>query len=280
MIDSATIRDVLNRFPEGQRAMAGGVDCRPVVAGAVNTVVRVVGEGADWAIRLAGAGDDVLRVSRRSEWAAHSAAADFGLAPAVIHADPDEGLLVTAWIDAPHASRALFDTPEGLLRLAQQVKTLHELPIQADLRSIDADTVVSEYLAIPRSSVTSPVSRSAVEAAVAQSKSRRRSARPVFCHNDLHQRNVLDSGRLWFIDWEYAGWGDPLFELAGIASYHDLGPDQIEALVAGYGTVTPADLRPWQRLFDAIHALWLDAANGWGTLDDARRVALVSRLSA
>jgi len=280
MSDPTRIYDLLNRFPAGRAAVASGVDCQPILAGAVNTVVRVVGEGVDWAVRCAGSDDEVLRVSRASEWAAHAAAAEFGFAPAVIHAQPDAGLLITAWIDAPQASSQLFETAEGLARLSQRVKALHELPIRVDMRAIDADALAMEYLAAAVPPPSSPIRRSAIQAAIAQAQARRRSPRPVFCHNDLHQRNVLDDGQLWFIDWEYAGWGDPLFELAGIACYHDLDRDQIDALVAAYGDVTAADLRPWQRLFDAIHALWLDSADGWDTLSEARRTALVSRLSA
>src|SRR5581483_3768020 len=39
--------------------------------------------------------------------------------------------------------------------------------------------------------------------------------RPVLCHNDLLSANLIDDGRrLWLVDWEYAGIGHPLFDLA------------------------------------------------------------------
>jgi thiamine kinase-like enzyme len=100
----------------------------------------------------------------------------------------------------------------------------------------------------------------------------------MFCHNDLHYRNVLDDGHLWFVDWEYAGCGDPRFDLAGIVAYHDLETPLVEALLAAYGEYSPAQLAPWVSLFDAVHALWLDTADAWGSLSPERRSALVTRL--
>ena len=40
---------------------------------------------------------------------------------------------------------------------------------------------------------------------------------PVLCHNDMLAANILDDGRrVWLVDWEYAGVGHPLFDLAGV----------------------------------------------------------------
>ena len=41
----------------------------------------------------------------------------------------------------------------------------------------------------------------------------------VFGHNDLLPANIIDDGdRLWLVDWEYAGFNSPLFDLGGLAS--------------------------------------------------------------
>ncbi len=45
----------------------------------------------------------------------------------------------------------------------------------------------------------------------------------VFGHNDLLAANFIDDGRrLWLVDWEYAGFNSPLFDLGGLASNSEL----------------------------------------------------------
>lgn len=57
----------------------------------------------------------------------------------------------------------------------------------------------------------------------------------VLCHNDLNPKNVLmDDKVLRVIDWEYAGVGDPLYDLAVIAKSHNLSAQQIEVFVRFY----------------------------------------------
>ena len=41
----------------------------------------------------------------------------------------------------------------------------------------------------------------------------------VFAHNDLLPANFIkDNEKIWLIDWEYAGYNTPLFDLGGLSS--------------------------------------------------------------
>ena len=73
----------------------------------------------------------------------------------------------------------------------------------------------------------------------------------IFGHNDLLPANFLDDGkRLWLIDYEYAGFGTAMFDLAGAASNAGMDEDQTEALlIAYYGDYPDEALR---RAFDAM----------------------------
>jgi thiamine kinase-like enzyme len=57
----------------------------------------------------------------------------------------------------------------------------------------------------------------------------------VFGHNDMLPANLLDDGsRLWLIDWEYAGFNSPLFDLGGLASNSEAPPEVAEAMLELY----------------------------------------------
>jgi len=57
----------------------------------------------------------------------------------------------------------------------------------------------------------------------------------VFGHNDLLCGNFLDDGkRLWLIDFDYAGFNSPLFDLGGLASNNGLSPEQEDWMLANY----------------------------------------------
>lgn len=73
----------------------------------------------------------------------------------------------------------------------------------------------------------------------------------VFGHNDLLPANFLEDGeRLWLIDYEYAGWGTCLFDLAGVASNAGMDGDEAAALLCAYlGGAPDAD---FLRAFDAM----------------------------
>jgi thiamine kinase-like enzyme len=57
----------------------------------------------------------------------------------------------------------------------------------------------------------------------------------VFGHNDLLAANLIDDGhRLWLIDWDYAGFASPLFDLAGLASNNGFDAAHERALLERY----------------------------------------------
>ena len=70
-----------------------------------------------------------------------------------------------------------------------------------------------------------------------------------FGHNDLLAGNFIDDGqRLWLIDWDYAGFNSPLFDLANLASNNEFLERLEQELLEMYFEKTiSADL--WKRYF-------------------------------
>ena len=89
----------------------------------------------------------------------------------------------------------------------------------------------------------------------------------VFGHHDLLPANILDDGdRLWLIDYEYAGFGTALFDLAGAASNAGMNGEEASELVAVYFDGTPA--RELSRAFDAMQVASLLRETMWALVSD------------
>jgi thiamine kinase-like enzyme len=94
----------------------------------------------------------------------------------------------------------------------------------------------------------------------------------VFGHHDLLPANFLDDGRqLWLIDYEYAGFGTALFDLAGVATNSGMDDAATDALVAAYFGRTPdPDLA---RAFDAMQVTSLLRETMWALVSDLHLAA-------
>ena len=57
----------------------------------------------------------------------------------------------------------------------------------------------------------------------------------VFAHNDLLPANFIkDNEQLWLIDWEYAGYNTPLFDLGGLSSNNNFNEKEDIILLENY----------------------------------------------
>lgn len=62
----------------------------------------------------------------------------------------------------------------------------------------------------------------------------------IFGHHDLLPANFMDDGeKLWLVDFEYAGFGTAMFDLAGFSSNADFSSDETEALLHAYFGAAP-----------------------------------------
>lgn len=89
----------------------------------------------------------------------------------------------------------------------------------------------------------------------------------VFGHHDLLPANILDDGqRLWLIDYEYAGFGTAMFDLAGAASNAGMDACETEALLQAYLGTSPDD--DFRRAFAAMRCASLLREAMWAMVSD------------
>ncbi len=183
-----------------------------------------------------------------------------GLAPAVLACEPAVGLLVTQFIEGVTWRTADVAREANLQRVAGRLRCLHELPVPEGVRDVDFERQARHLAASLPTPDSTAVATLHAHAAAAFGRIGARRFPRALCHNDLHHLNLLDDGvRLWLLDWEYAGRGNPLFDVAGFLALHQLGPGPTEVFLDAYGwshTDDPDCLDDALWLFDYLQWLW------------------------
>jgi thiamine kinase-like enzyme len=94
----------------------------------------------------------------------------------------------------------------------------------------------------------------------------------IFGHHDLLPGNFLDDGkRLWLIDFEYAGFGTAMFDIAGAAANAEMDEPQAESLLEAYFGEQPNEAI-W-RAFDAMQGAALIRETMWAMVSDIHLAA-------
>ena len=153
----------------------------------------------------------LLGIDRRSEAAAQRVAARLGLAPELIH--HEEGLLVSRHLAGRTLAAADLQDLGLIAHVGEALRRLHSA----------RDAVTGHLVDFCPFQTIRTYARSAAELGARLPegidellKDARIPVRrigpflPALCHNDLLPANLIWSdGRLWLIDWEYAGMGHP-----------------------------------------------------------------------
>jgi len=186
--------------------------------GVTNTNVKVQVAGKSYYVRIPIEESNILGIDRHieSEIIVHAETAS--LTPKSIYFDKENGSLVRTYVEGKILDRKMLANAKLLNKLAARIKALHsivdfpsfysvfeairqfkEKAVERGVQLPDyaKDTLVALKLAesrLPRTSVSAP------------------------CHNDLLFHNIVyDGSQFWFLDWEYAGQGDPLYDLAKLS---------------------------------------------------------------
>ncbi len=263
---------VLGRVPElagrelALSPLSGGITNR-------NFLVTAGGTADRWVLRLAGNDTHLLGISREVELAATVAAAGVGVGPEVTAFLRPEGYLLTRFIEGGPVTDEAVHRPETIDQVADSIRRFHQGPaipgLFIPLRIVEAYRALALERGVPIP-VEYELARSVgrrIELALLQNPLE---LRP--CHNDLLNANFIDDGRrIRIVDWEYAGMGDPFFDLGNFSINHGLTADEDRILVAAYdGAVRPdrlARLVLMRVVSDFREAMWGVLQQGISTLD-------------
>ena len=250
-----------------RRALAAHRETRALATGPLEAVQGGLSNHAWFAetstgacfVRLGAGYASSLGVDRAAECRLLESVAEAGIAPRIVLCDPGRDLLVTERISGRTWTRAEVREPRSLERLGAMLRSLHGIapqtgwsrvsfPSQArrlEAQLFDLGVQDRELRALAHEASLALAGRADVAAA---------------CHNDLHHLNVLDDGRrLWLVDWEYGGAGDPLFDFASLLCQHPGERGDGERLLEAAGMVggdSAVRLAAACVLFDYVQWLW------------------------
>ena len=222
---------------------SGPVDPQPVTGGITNTNFLVEDGGRRCFVRV---GEDipVHGVMRFNELAASRAAAELGISPPVVHAEP--GVLVLEFIEGRTLGEADVRDPATLRRIVPLLRRCHR-----DMaRTVAAPALVFWVFHICRHYARVLADGGSRHAALLPVLMARADALEAatgaiemgFGHNDLLPANFIDDGdRLWLIDWDYAGFNTPLFDLGGLSSNSAFDDARDDDLLGLYFDAAPDD---------------------------------------
>jgi len=199
--------------------------------------------GARYVVRV---GDDipVHQIMRFNELAASKAAFDAGISPEVIHNEP--GILVMRYVEGQTCTPADIRDTARLAKILPLVKRVHrEIPnhMRGPVLAFWVFHVIRDYAHRLQEEGSRYASRlpelvdvaAGLELAVGP-------VDLVFGHNDLLAGNFIDDGRrVWLIDWDYAGFNSPLFDLANLASNNEFTADEEAWMLSTYFGRPPDD---------------------------------------
>ena len=265
---------VLRRVPELAHAE---LTLRPLSGGITNRnfLVEAAGTRDRWVLRLAGNDTHLLGISREVEQAATVAAAGVGVGPEVTAFIRPEGYLVTRFIEGSPVPDDAVHTPDTLVRVADSLRRIHDGPaipgLFVPLRIVEAyrALAVARSVAIPPEYELARAIGRRIELALLAAPV---DLRP--CHNDLLNANFIDDGdRIRIVDWEYAGMGDPFFDLGNFSVNHELSAEENAGLLEAYDRSAAPDPSRLARLTlmrvvsDFREAMWGVLQQGISTLD-------------
>jgi thiamine kinase-like enzyme len=252
------LNDILEQLESSLAPLRG--EPQELDGGITNRNFRVVLGDCEYVVRRPGKDTELLGIDRAAERLANDAAAQLGLAPGVAAALHE--CLVTEYVACSTLTPA--DVAAGVEELARALRAFHDSDVLLPTR-FHVPELLDDYAAIVRlRGGELPRWYAQAQSATARIAAVLAPGEPRPCHNDLLASNVIRAstdGRLLIVDWEYAGMGDPRFDLGNLSVGNEFDEAADERLLLAYYGAPPSDaeraaLKLMRVLSDAREAAW------------------------
>ena len=234
-------------LPEIRAAGLSAFESIPV--GTTNQNWKVETTRGLWVVRKNATG--VPGVDRHFEARILQLIAPFEIAPRLIAVDPDQGYLITEYVDSP-AWTAEDCANTGLQKkLLERLEPVHT--IELNVPSVNVRTRVKQYLSLAPKQVVQAY-KDPLYALLEQLEAHGFFAQQRLCHYDLNHTNIVGYDDIKILDWEFAGTAHPILDMAVFCLYEQIDKPQVEH--------DPELLFLCQRLVKLMFAVWHQIQTG------------------
>jgi len=256
---------------------AAELDLEIIEGGYSNHAYLLSWEGrAQCVLRLPGLDEHTFQICRTAEKRALEQAAEQLLSPPCLYFDVVSGLMVSKYVPQAAFDWDVSHEDLNVIRLAKSLKHIHSLP--TNNVAFCVNNTVSKYLECTSANLALTDERQQeVQWLTDIATPYLRKILPyhaVMCHNDLNPKNCLaDEMHFWVIDWEYAGEGDPLFDIASVFASHNFTVEQKTLFFEYYPDDIPlvdlhASLENYQTLYKIRELAWMLLKSATSNVED------------
>ncbi|MBD1147546.1 phosphotransferase [Pelagibacterales bacterium SAG-MED31] len=212
----------------------GAIDISPIKGGITNKNFLVTDGSRKYFVRI---GDDISEhlVFRSNEVQASKAASKIGICPKLLF--HDKSIQVFNYVDGKTFDSE--DIKKNIDNITKLVKKVHtKMPDQLIGQSVIfwVFHVIKNYKKFLEDNHSSYIK--ILPDLLKKALKLENVSSPfeiVFSHNDLLPANFIQNQeKIWLIDWEYAGFNTPLFDLGGLASNNNFSEDEEKYLLESY----------------------------------------------
>lgn len=194
---------------------AGAQVLSQLSGGPTNNSFEVEQGGERFVLRIDKPEAALLGLDRQAEKDICESLASAGLASPPVYFEPESGIYLRGFLPGKTWTGRDLLSAQNLARLARLLRRLHASPLAGKpFDPLQAAIRYADQLGTPGAE--------RVHAELIDRHSEMEKSTQVLCHNDLVAGNILDGEKLMLIDWEYAGIGDPFFDLAVVVQHHRL----------------------------------------------------------
>ena len=251
----------------------GGLEMEPLEGGITNRNFVVTREGERFVLRVPGRDTELLGIDRANEARAATLAAEANVGPPVVAFLPASGCFVARFVEGSHIPIEDLRRDDVLGSVVRSLRRFHRCtPVPSAFNVFQvvqtyAETAAKRGVATPSAYLDARELSGRIDVAFRTNPS------PLTtCHNDLLNANFLrDGDHTWIVDYEYAGMGDPFFDLGNLSINNGLDDDAQALLLRTYfgevRDVHRARLALMRIVSDLREAMWGVVQQAISTLD-------------